>query len=73
MQVKGSDAYRKEKRLMYETLSDVIERMDFASQEKIYYRSALKAMDDYRWPEATDSCFWQWTGLLRRKTGILMN
>ena len=54
MQVKGSDAYREEKRLMYETLSDVIERMDFASQEKIYYRSALKAMDDYRWPEATD-------------------
>lgn len=53
MQVKGSDAYREEKRLMYETLSDVIERMDFASQEKIYYRSALKAMDDYRWPEAT--------------------
>lgn len=48
----GTPRYNEEVKLMHEKLFGLINRMDFASQEKIYYQLALKEIDEREWESA---------------------
>ena len=48
----GTPRYNEEVRLMHNKLFGLINRMDFASQEKIYYQLALKEIDEREWDRA---------------------
>lgn len=48
----GTPRYNEEVKLMQEKFLGLVDRMDFATQEKIYYRLALKEKDRKEWEAA---------------------
>lgn len=48
----GTPRYNEEVKLVQDKFFDIVNRMDFSTQEKIYYRLALVEKDKKNWNEA---------------------
>ncbi len=53
---KGTPRYNEEVKLVQDKFFDIVNRMDFSTQEKIYYRLALVEKDKKNWNEAVSPC-----------------